>query len=145
MDVSPDPAVLAAIEELTGHRFADPFLVTRALTHSSAATGRVNSNERLEFLGDAALGFTVCTHLFAEHPTLLEGELTKIKSTVVSGRTCAELAAELGLEPLLTLAFSKSGSLGDEGSKNSGIDQRCSLLCAAAGRGWMRTSALGLT
>lgn len=47
------------------------------------------------------------------------------------------------LEPLLTLAFSKSGSLGDEGSKNSGIDQRCSLLCAA-GRGWMRTSALGL-
>lgn len=45
------------------------------------------------------------------------------------------------LEPLLTLAFSKSGSLGDEGSKNSGIDQRCSLLCAA-GRGWMRTSAL---
>ncbi len=103
MDVSPDPAVLAAIEGITGHRFSDPSLVVRALTHSSAASGRVNSNERLEFLGDAALGFTVCTHLFAEHPTLLEGELTKIKSNVVSGRTCAELAAECGLEELLTL------------------------------------------
>ena len=46
------------------------------------------------------------------------------------------------LEPLLTLAFSKSGSLGDEGSKNSGIDQRCSLLEDAHERGRMRTSAL---
>ena len=45
------------------------------------------------------------------------------------------------LEPLLTLAFSKSGSLGDEGSKNSGIDQRCSLLEDAHERGRMRTSA----
>lgn len=112
MDVSPDPAVLAALEELTGHRFADTALVTRALTHSSAASGRVNSNERLEFLGDAALGFTVCTHLFAEHPTLLEGELTKIKSNVVSGRTCAELAAECGLEELLTLDKGVRGRAG---------------------------------
>lgn len=102
MALTPDPAALAAVEALVGHRFSDPGLVALALMHSSAATGRVNSNERLEFLGDSVLAFTVCTHLYAERPDLLEGELTKVKSNIVSGRVCAELAREAGLESMMT-------------------------------------------
>ena len=92
------PGTIEAIEEVTGHRFADPALLGTALIHASAADGRINSNERLEFLGDSVLGFIVCTHLFAEHPHLLEGELTKVKSNIVSGRVCAELSHECGFE-----------------------------------------------
>ena len=99
----PEPSSLAAIEALTGHRFADPSVVQVALTHASAADGRINSNERLEFLGDSVIAFAVCTSLFSARPDLLEGDLTKVKSNVVSGRTLAELAVECGLEPLLVV------------------------------------------
>ena len=99
----PEADILDAVERIVGHRFADPALVMTALTHASASDGRINSNERLEFLGDSVLAFLVCTHLFRERPDLLEGELTKVKSNIVSGRVCAELAAECGLERLLRI------------------------------------------
>jgi len=99
----PEPSSLAAIESLTGHRFRDPSLVQVALTHASVADGRINSNERLEFLGDSVIAFSVCTSLFEARPDLLEGDLTKVKSNVVSGRVLAELATETGLEPLLVV------------------------------------------
>jgi ribonuclease-3 len=93
--------VPAAVEALTGHRFRDLALLQSALTHASAADGRINSNERLEFLGDSAIGFVVCTALFSARPDLLEGDLTKVKSNVVSGRVLAELAVECGLEAMM--------------------------------------------
>ena len=74
-----------------------------ALTHSSGATSRVESNERLEFLGDAILGMVVCQELFHSYPDLLEGELTRIKSVVVSRETCAAVSEQLGLEECLFL------------------------------------------
>ena len=80
------------IEEATvvlGYRFTRPKLLEVALTHASTADQRVLSNERLEFLGDAVLGMVVCEELYLNHPELLEGEMTKIKSTVVSRKTCA--------------------------------------------------------
>ncbi|MBL9140248.1 MAG: ribonuclease III, partial [Phycisphaerae bacterium] len=92
------PETIQHIERTTGHRFRDPTLLLQALTHSSAADGRLNSNERMEFLGDSVLGFMVCDHLFRDRFDLLEGELTKIKSNIVSGRICAELALECGLD-----------------------------------------------
>ena len=55
-----------------------------ALTHASGAAHRLGSNERLEFLGDAILGAVVCEALFQMYPDYLEGDLTRIKSTVVS-------------------------------------------------------------
>ncbi len=93
-----DAETVAHIERVTGHRFTDRALLAQALTHSSAAEGRLNSNERMEFLGDSVLGFLVCDHLFRKRLDLLEGELTKIKSNIVSGRVCAELALECGLD-----------------------------------------------
>jgi ribonuclease III len=90
-------------EELLGYRFKDHQLLKCALTHASLADSRLQSNERLEFLGDAVLGIVVCEHLFTHYEDLLEGEMTKIKSTVVSRRVCARIALELRLDELLRL------------------------------------------
>ncbi len=98
-----DPQDIRTAERLLGHQFADKPLLVRALTHASIADSRLQSNERLEFLGDAVLGMVVCEYLFDRYDDLLEGDLTKIKSSVVSRRACAEIAAELGLDELLRL------------------------------------------
>ncbi len=98
-----DPDEIRTIERLLGHRFEDRELLAQALTHASVADSRLQSNERLEFLGDAVLGMVVCDYLYEQYEDLLEGELTKIKSSVVSRRTCAEIADELGLDAMLRL------------------------------------------
>ena len=98
-----DPTELRTAEKLLGHRFADKDLLEQALTHASVAESRLESNERLEFLGDAVLGLVVCEYLYQRFDNLLEGDLTKIKSSVVSRRCCAEIAQELGLDELLRL------------------------------------------
>lgn len=90
-------------ERILGYRFRDRDLLKMALTHASCAINRLGSNERLEFLGDALLGLIVCEQLYQELPCALEGELTKVKSAVVSRRACAHLSKELGLGDLLFL------------------------------------------
>jgi ribonuclease III len=98
--VDPDWAV-AEIERRTGHVFHRRELALMAITHSSGANHRDCSNERLEFLGDAILGFTTCQYLFQNYPAWQEGDLTRVKSLVVSRQTCAEWANVLGLDELL--------------------------------------------
>ena len=90
-------------QRLLGHRFTDKDLLEQALTHASVAQSRLHSNERLEFLGDAVLGMVICEYLYEHYTDLLEGDLTKIKSSVVSRRTCADIADELRLDELLQL------------------------------------------
>jgi ribonuclease-3 len=102
----PDPtedSAEARVERIVGYRFRDRGLVSQALVHASVAATRLESNERLEFLGDAILGMLVCDYLFRTFPKALEGDLTKIKSNVVSRRSCAEIAVELGLDAELVL------------------------------------------
>lgn len=94
---------LRACEARIRHTFRDPSLLRWALTHSSSATTRADSNERMEFLGDAVLGLVVCQHLYEMLPGAAEGELTKIKSAVVSRKVCARVAVELELGDALTL------------------------------------------
>ena len=96
-------ALLDACEEKIGYRFSDRELLTAALTHASGAKHRLASNERLEFLGDAILGLVVCEQLFHLYPEFLEGELTRIKSVVVSRSTCARITTQLGLDECLLL------------------------------------------
>lgn len=88
---------------ILGYQFEDESLLHEALTHASSAGDRLRSNERMEFLGDAILGFIVCEYLYNHYTDLLEGELTKIKSAVVSRRVCAQVADELDLAEMLNL------------------------------------------
>jgi len=92
-----------AVEQAVGYRFRDPQHVVRALTHASVAEQRLDSNERMEFLGDSVLGLIVSQRIYERFPDLLEGEMTKIKSTAVSRQTCAIIAQRLGLEQWLVL------------------------------------------
>ena len=85
-------------ETLLGHKFADRALLRKAMTHASVASHYLESNERLEFLGDAVLGLVVCEELFRQFPTYTEGDLTRIKSAVVSRATCARVASQLGID-----------------------------------------------
>lgn len=109
MDHQIEPDTRANAEQILGYHFRDEHLLAQALTHASVADGRLYSNERLEFLGDAILGMVVCEHLFHEYPDLLEGEMTKIKSAVVSRKTCAQISDDLGLTSLLTLGKGMHG------------------------------------
>ncbi len=92
---------LDVCQEKMQYRFHSLQLLEAALTHASSAETRDQSNERLEFLGDAVLGLVVCHALFERLPNSMEGDLTKIKSAVVSRRACARVAAELGLTNVL--------------------------------------------
>lgn len=96
-------AVLEECQEAIGYRFRRPELLRAALTHTSASNTRTASNERLEFLGDSVLGLVTCEQLFLLLPDYQEGDLTKVKSVVVSRKTCARFSQELGLGGFLFL------------------------------------------
>ena len=100
---------LTRAQELIQYQFNDPAWLCTALTHASVADARVHSNERLEFLGDSILGLIVCEELYRRFPNYLEGELTKLKSVVVSRKTCARIADKIGLTPLLFLGKGMAG------------------------------------
>jgi len=93
--------ILHQIEQILGHQFANGALLKRAFTHSSAVDNRLDSNERLEFLGDAILSTVICETLFDMFRDYAEGELTKMKSMLVSRTTCARVARRLGLPKFL--------------------------------------------
>jgi ribonuclease-3 len=103
---SPSPAQAA------GYSFREPSLLREAMTHASSANVRLESNERMEFLGDAVLGLVICEHLYRTLPGLAEGDLTKIKSAVVSRRTCARISREHQLIDMLDLGKGMSGRRG---------------------------------
>ena len=94
---------LERCERRIGYTFRDKGLLSAALTHASGAQHRLVSNERLEFLGDAILGAIVCELLYVQYPDYLEGDLTKIKSVVVSRQTCSKISEALGLQEFLIL------------------------------------------
>jgi len=97
------PDTLDAVQDLLDYRFNDLDLLASALTHASVADDRLASNERLEFLGDAVLGLVICEELYHRFPDFLEGDLTRIKSVVVSRETCARVANRLGVAEHLDL------------------------------------------
>jgi ribonuclease III len=101
------PAELRRLEEKLGHRFADPGLLDRALTHTSHAhqerEGNAAHNEPLEFLGDSVLGLVVADLLHRRDPEGPEGLKTKTRAHLVAAPSLARRAAELGLPALLRL------------------------------------------
>lgn len=92
------------LQERIGRDFRRPELLRQALTHSSWAREQAqpdSDNERLEFLGDAVLGLRVSERLAAARPRASEGELTRLRSWLVSARHLAEAATALDLGPHL--------------------------------------------
>ena len=94
---------LAALEALLQVQFRDRALLERALTHHSCCpeTAVHDSYDTLEFLGDAVLGARVVEHIYRTSPDASEGEMTALKSEVVSRRVLAKIGQELGLFPFI--------------------------------------------
>jgi ribonuclease-3 len=94
------------LETDLGYTFKNPELLTQALTHSSHANERntgVRDNEQLEFLGDSVLGFLVSDYLFRAHPTLNEGQLSRLKGFFVSSANLVKYAEKVHLGTYLQL------------------------------------------
>ncbi|RXH54428.1 ribonuclease III [Granulicella sibirica] len=106
--------------DLYGHSFTNPFLLTRALTHRSlssetspaALTDPTADNEQLEFLGDAVLGMVVAEALYKLFPASREGELTRLRASIVSRKHLGEVAARINLGPHLLLGRGEEQSGG---------------------------------
>lgn len=98
-----DEKILRQIERIIEYKFSDRDILKKAFIHSSSVENRVLSNERLEFLGDSILALVICQALFERFPGYLEGDLTKIKSMLVSRRTCAQVTHHLGLQKFLKI------------------------------------------
>lgn len=96
-----------ALEEKLGYHFRNRGLLEHAMTHSSYANEHraagLTSNERLEFLGDSVLGMVVADYLFAIHPDMPEGELTRMRAALVCENSLYDVAKTLGLGQYLRL------------------------------------------
>jgi ribonuclease-3 len=108
---------VTALEEALGTAL-DPALAERALTHRSFAyeNGGLPTNERLEFLGDSVLGLVVTDTLYRSHPDLPEGQLAKLRASVVSTRALADVARTLGLGDSIRLGRGEHGTGGRDKS-----------------------------
>ncbi|MCX8016839.1 MAG: ribonuclease III [Rhodocyclaceae bacterium] len=109
----------AQLEQTLGHAFARPELLRQALTHRSHSSPH---NERLEFLGDSVLSCCVATLLFQQFPNLNEGELSRLRASLVRQEALAEIASGLQLGQMLRLG---------EGELKSGGFRRPSILADA--------------
>lgn len=111
------------MENVLNYRFKDESILLTALTHSSYAnetkTKDVVCNERLEFLGDAVLGFVIGSYLYKTFPELSEGKLTKLRASVVCEQMLAKKAKALGVPPYLRLG---------KGEELTGGRERISIL-----------------
>ena len=116
-----DEEILRQIEQIIGYNFSDKNLLVKAFTHSSAVDGRLLSNERLEFLGDSVLAVVICQALFDNFTNYLEGDLTKIKSKLVSRETCAQISGQLGLQKYLKVGKGMVSNRALSGSLAAGV------------------------
>jgi ribonuclease III len=103
------------VERSFGHVFSAPALCSTALTHRS---GGADHNERLEFLGDSILNCAVARLLYDAHPQADEGDLSRLRASLVSGESLAQIAADLGLGEYLHLG---SGELKSGGFRRASI------------------------
>lgn len=114
---------LTELESVIGYTFKNPKLLTEALTHSSFTNGKhMRSNERLEFLGDSVLSIVVSEYLFENLTNLPEGQLTKIRASVVCENALYPFARKIDLGKYIFLG---------KGEENTGGRDRHSILADA--------------
>jgi len=116
-----DNGTLQQIEQIIGYKFSNRKLLSKAFTHSSAVDNRLLSNERMEFFGDAILATVICQTLFERFSGYLEGELTKLKSMLVSRETCARVTKQFGLQKFLKVGKGMVSSRALLGSLAAGL------------------------
>ena len=135
-----------ALSERLGHRLGDPALLRRALAHRSwcAEVSGEESNERLEFLGDAVLGLVVTDHLYRTCPALPEGQLAKARASVVDAATLAEVASTLGIGAGLLLGKGEEASGGREKSSILADAMEAVIGAVYIHSGWESASAFVL-
>jgi len=111
-----DDSALAALVERLGYHFTDGTVIARAMAHRSwcAENPGHGSNERLEFLGDAVLGWISADLAFRRFPAMSEGELTGVRKGVVNTNALAQVAAELGLGQHIKLGKGEAAAGGAE-------------------------------
>ena len=109
-----ETATSRLLEAALGHEFTEPAYLAQALVHRSycAEHPEAESNERMEFLGDAVLGLSVTVHVYDEYPDLPEGELAKLRASVVNAEVLAAVALEIDLGPALQLGKGEDASGG---------------------------------
>lgn len=117
MAPAPDPVTATGqgwLAEKIEYRFSEPALLDQALAHRSwcAEQGVSDSNERLEFLGDAVLGLVVAEHTYRTYPELSDGAMSKVRASVVNTRALAGIALELGIAAHLRLGRGEDQSGG---------------------------------
>ncbi|MFD2738140.1 ribonuclease III [Sulfitobacter aestuarii] len=100
-------ADVRAFEVRIGHRFAEPALLSQALTHASMSTPNREDNQRLEFLGDRVLGLVMAEALLASDPKASEGQLAPRYNALVRKEACADVAREIDLGRVLRLGRSE--------------------------------------
>ena len=121
---------LAELEARIGHRFADPALADRALTHVSApAAGRGQSYQRLEFLGDRVLGLVVSDMLYEAFAQASEGDLSVRLARLVRRETCAEVAEGWDVGP--HVAMGQGEARGGGRKKTAILGDVCEALIGA--------------
>ncbi|MBD3664604.1 ribonuclease III [Sulfitobacter aestuariivivens] len=98
---------LKAFEARIGHAFADPALLSRAVTHASMSSANRDDNQRLEFLGDRVLGLVMAEALLALDPNATEGQLAPRFNALVRKETCADVARQIDLGKVLKLGRSE--------------------------------------
>jgi ribonuclease-3 len=115
-DITPSGVARRDVERLVGMPVGDLALYEHALRHRSVFRGVVTtgteSNERLEFLGDAVLGAVVAERLYAEFPDRDEGFLTRMRANLVNGQVLADYARAIGLGPLILMSDNMATSDG---------------------------------
>lgn len=133
-----------ALEERIGHQFADKTLLERALTHISAVSGgsRVNSYQRLEFLGDHVLGLVISDMLYRAFAKANEGELSRRLADLVRKETCADVARAMEIGPALKLGNSESHAGGR--MRSTILADACEALIGAVYLDGGYTAAEGL-
>ena len=119
-----DRLILEQVENTIGYKFKNKNYLQTALTHSSYVNEHklTKDNERLEFLGDSVLGLIVSNYIFAYKSSLKEGELTKIRSTIVCEKSLMHIAEKLKIGQYIKLG---------KGEKISGGAKRASILADA--------------
>jgi ribonuclease-3 len=137
---------LGRLEAAIDHAFADRDHLEAALVHRSycAEHAEAQSNERMEFLGDAVLGLSVTVYVFSAYPELPEGELAKLRASVVNAEVLAEVAGAIDLGEALVLGKGEDASGGR--AKPSILADAMEAVIAAVylDAGWEEADALVL-